>query len=235
MRSDFIVIKSIGSQDAAQMRLAQDDQMIHTLAPDRSDQSFGKAVLPRRGWRRRFVPDAHGAHSSCNDGAIDPTPITNQGARSLVPGECLGELARDPFRRRTCCDVDPDQISTVQTDNDEGIEQVEANGRSDKQVHGSNVRRVVPQERPPSLTWRPASLDHVLSNARLRDLKPEFEQLAVDARRSPKRVLNAHSPDQRSEVRLDLRPPSPRTRLPTPVATKAGTMPPHEGYQDGRS
>src|SRR5215203_3218301 len=95
MRSDFIVIKSIGSQDAAQMRLAQDDQMIHTLAPDRSDQSFGKAVLPRRGWRRRFVPDAHGAHSSCNDGAIDPIPITNQVARSLVPGECLGELARD--------------------------------------------------------------------------------------------------------------------------------------------
>ncbi|MDQ1453385.1 MAG: hypothetical protein QOK38_3251, partial [Acidobacteriaceae bacterium] len=36
MRSDFIVITSIGSQDAAQMRLAQDDDMVHTLAPDRS-------------------------------------------------------------------------------------------------------------------------------------------------------------------------------------------------------
>jgi hypothetical protein len=30
----------------------------------------------------------------------------------------------------------------------------------------------------------------------------------LDARRSPKRVLNAHPPDQRAEVRLDLRPPS---------------------------
>ena len=40
----------IGSQDSAQMRLAQDDEMIHALAPDRSYQPFGKAVLPRRGW-----------------------------------------------------------------------------------------------------------------------------------------------------------------------------------------
>ena len=49
MRSDVIVIASVGSQDVAQMRLAQDDKMIHTLAPDRSDQPFGKAILPRRG------------------------------------------------------------------------------------------------------------------------------------------------------------------------------------------
>lgn len=45
------------------------------------------------------------------------------------------------------------------------------------------------------------------------------------------RVLNTHPPDQYAEVRLDLRPPSPRTRPPTPVATKAGTMPLHEGLR----
>jgi hypothetical protein len=39
----------------------------------------------------------------------------------------------------------------------------------------------------------------------LRDFKPELEQFAVDARRSPKRILDAHPPDQRTEVRLDLR------------------------------
>ena len=30
------------------MRFAQDDDMVDTLASDRSDQSFGEAVLPRR-------------------------------------------------------------------------------------------------------------------------------------------------------------------------------------------
>jgi hypothetical protein len=44
MRSDVIVISSIGLQDAAQMRLAQDDKVVHTLASDRSDQSFGSAA-----------------------------------------------------------------------------------------------------------------------------------------------------------------------------------------------
>ena len=43
--------------------LPQDDDMVYTLAPDRSDQPFGKAVLPRRGWCNRLVSDAHGAQS----------------------------------------------------------------------------------------------------------------------------------------------------------------------------
>ena len=47
MRSDVVVIAVISSQYSAQMRLAQDNDMVDALAPDRSDQSFGKAILPR--------------------------------------------------------------------------------------------------------------------------------------------------------------------------------------------
>jgi hypothetical protein len=46
MRSDVIVIVSIGSKDPAQMRLAEDDEMVYALAPNRSDQPFGKTFLP---------------------------------------------------------------------------------------------------------------------------------------------------------------------------------------------
>ena len=87
---------------------------------------------------------------------------------------------------------------------------------------------MVPQKGAPSLTWRSMPLDHVLGDARLRDLKPELEQFAVDTRRAPKRVLDAHPPDQRTQLRLDLGPPSPGARFPTPVAAKARPMPPHE-------
>jgi hypothetical protein len=38
------------------MRLAEDDEMVNALAPDRPDQPFGKAVLPRRRWCSR-LPD----------------------------------------------------------------------------------------------------------------------------------------------------------------------------------
>ncbi len=61
----------------------------------------------------------------------------------------------------------------------------------------------------PGLAARVA--DHVLVDARLRDLKPELEQFAVDARRTPKQILRAHLPDQRAQFRLDRWSSSPAT------------------------
>src|SRR6202040_729397 len=76
---------------------------------------------------------------------------------------------------------------------------------------------------------------HVLGDAGLRDLKPELEQFAVDAWRAPKRIFDAHPPDQRAQLRVDLRSPSQWARLPTPVAAKAGPVPTQErlGPDDG--
>src|ERR1700675_3792570 len=210
------------------MHLAQDNDVVYTLTPDRSDQPFGKAVLPGRGWRGRLVPDAHGAQSACDDAAIDPIPIADEVTRGLIPRKCLRYLTCNPFRCRICCAVDPDKVSAVEPDDDEGIEQVETDSWNNEQVHGGDVRRVVTQEGSPSLAGRPPPFDHVLGDARLRDLKPELEQFAVNAWRAPKRVFDAHPPDQRAQLRVDLRPPSHRARLPTPLEAKAGPVPTQE-------
>src|SRR6202163_495729 len=157
MCSNVVVIASIGSQDSAQMRLAQENDVVQALAPDRSDQPFGRAILPRRGWCGRLVPDAHGAQSARDDAAIDMVAIADEVVRSLIPGKCLRYLTCNPFGRGICCDVDPDEVSAAEPDDDEGVEQVEANGRDNEQVHGGNVRRVVMQEGPPSLASLTAS------------------------------------------------------------------------------
>src|ERR1700681_1876856 len=210
------------------MRLAQDNDVVHALTPDRPDQPFGKAILPRRGWCGRLVPDAHGAQSACDDAAIDLVPIADEVVRSLIPRKGLRYLTCNPVGGRICCDVDPDEVSAAESDDDEGIEKVETESWNNEQVHGGNVWRVVMQEGPPSLARRPPPFGHVFGDARLRDLKPELEQFAVDAWRAPKRVFDAHPPDERSQLRVDLRSPSLWARLPTPVATKAGPMPTHE-------
>ncbi len=45
------------------------------------------------------------------------------------------------------CDVDPnDKISAVQPNNDEGVEQVEANGRDDEQIHRGDMRGMIGQK-----------------------------------------------------------------------------------------
>src|SRR6516162_10568267 len=209
------------------------NHMIDALAPDRADQPFSKAILP--GWSRcgRPVSDAHGTQSACDDGAVDPIAVSDHVAWSLVPGECLRDLSRDPICGRVCCDVDPDKISATEPDDDESIEQVETDGRNNEQVHGGNVRRVVMQEGPPSLAGRPSPFDHVLGDARLPDLKPKLEQLSMNARRAPKRILHAHPADQSAQLRVDLWTPSLWARLPTPVAAKAGSVPPHEGLRPG--
>src|ERR1700716_3119695 len=228
MSSDAVVIVRIRSEDSAQMHLAQDNDVVHTLTPDRSDQPFGKAILPRRGRCGRLVPDAHGAQSARDDAAIDPVAIADEVVRSLSPRKCLHYLTCNPFCRRICCDVDPDKVPAVESDDDEGIEQVETDSWNNEQVHGGNVRRVVPPEGSPSLAGRPPPFDHVLGDARLRDLKPELEQFAVNAWRTPERILHAHPPDQRAQLRFDLLSPSQWARLPTPVSAKAAPMPPHE-------
>src|ERR1700738_2718221 len=201
-------------QNPTQMRLAQDNHMIDALAPDRSDQPFSKAILPRRGWCNGPIPDAHSSQSACDDGAIDPIAIPDPGTRgpipkthrsraacddgtidpiaitdhvtrSTIPRKCLGDLACDPLRRRIDCDVDPDEISAINPYNYEAIQQFKANGGDHEQIHGGNVRSVVSQEGLPPLTGRSTTLDHVLGDTRLRDLKPELEQFAVNAWRTP--------------------------------------------------
>ncbi len=70
------------------MRFAQDNDPVHTFTPDRSDQPFGKSILPRRGWCGRLVPDAHGAQSACDDAAIDPVAIADE----VMRGVCIENL-----------------------------------------------------------------------------------------------------------------------------------------------
>ena len=74
---------------------------------------------------RWLVPDAHDAQSAGDNAAIDPIAIADQVVRSLMPRKGLRDLTRNPFCRRICRGIDPDEFSAVQPDDDEGIEQVE--------------------------------------------------------------------------------------------------------------
>src|SRR5258706_12355210 len=147
---------------------------------------------------------------ACHNGTVDLIPVPDHIARNPIPRKSLGDLTRNPLRCRVGCDVDPDEISAIKPDDDEGIQQVEANGRDNKQVHGGNVWSMITQESAPSLAGRSSPLDQVLGNARLSDFKPKLEQFAMNTRCSPKRIFYAHPPDQPAKIRLDLWPPSSR-------------------------
>src|SRR3984893_17815439 len=121
MRSDVVVIAGIGSQNSAQMRLAKDNDVVQALAPDRSDQPLGKAILPGRSWCNWLISDAHGAKSACDNGAVDPMAVPDHIARSPIPRKCLGDLACNPLRCRVGCDVDPDELSAMNPHNHDAV------------------------------------------------------------------------------------------------------------------
>ena len=98
--SRFIIIGGIFRKSSSKVMFADHDHMISALTPDRPDQSFNIPVLPGRAERRGPVPDAH-----CSDASFEPAAkcsviVANEIFRRAVPGECLGNLARQPPRRR---------------------------------------------------------------------------------------------------------------------------------------
>src|ERR1700680_4083621 len=123
-----------------------------------------KLFCPRRGRCNWLISDTHGTQSARDDSAVDSIPISDQIARSAIPRKRRGDLTCNPLRRRVGGDADPDEISAIKPYDDEAIQLLKVNGRHYEKIHGGDVRRVVSQEGPPFLTWRPASLDHVLGD-----------------------------------------------------------------------
>src|SRR5438128_12492582 len=97
MNARFIIIRGILTQDPAQVRLPEYDHVVETFPADRADQSLDVRVLPRRSGSGRLVPNAHSAQTLPEDRTIRSVPVSNKVTRCTVPGERLGDLARNPL------------------------------------------------------------------------------------------------------------------------------------------
>jgi len=92
------------------------------------------------------------------------------------------------------------------------------------------VLEVLPQERTPGLRRRLSPKRHCPRHRGFCDLEAELEQLAVNTRRSPGRVLAGHSTDERPDIRIDRWTSASVSALPGPVEPKALAMPADHGF-----
>ena len=111
VRACTIIICLVIGEQITNMPLSQRHDMIEALAPDRSDQPFNMTVLPRRAWRDRPIPDAHGSQPACDRNTVGGVTIADEIAWRLVPWEGFGDLSGDPFGGRMCGHIDPDEPS----------------------------------------------------------------------------------------------------------------------------
>src|ERR1700693_2386253 len=101
---------------------------------------------------------------------------------------------------------------------------------------------MIAKEGLPALQRPTLPRHHVFRNRRLGNLDAELEQLTMDPGRSPERVLKAHSSDQVTNLLIDPRSATERTRPPSPVSGESHLVPardrlgPDDGYgvQDAR-
>src|ERR1700726_2354877 len=217
MRAGPIVIFHVTEQQVTEVALAEYNNVVKAFPSDRTDQPFSISILPRGARRRGSIADAYRSESADKDLTIGPVPVTNEIARSLFPPACFRDLICDPFCRWMRCDAKPQNMSPAVPHDQQSIEQAKRDCRHDEQIHRGDAVGMIAKERPPALGRRVSSPDHVLGHAGLSDLDAELEQLAMDPRRSPQRIGNAHLADQLADLQRNCWPATPRFRFPAPI------------------
>src|SRR5271168_277694 len=118
------------------------------------------------------------------------------------------------------CDAKPQNLSSAVPHDQQSIEQAKRDCRHDEQIHRGDPIGVVAEERPPALGWRVSSPRHVLGHAGLSDINAELEEFAMDPRRSPQRIGNAHLADKLAYLRRYSWSANTAPRLPSPVRSE---------------
>src|SRR5262249_13230330 len=106
----------------------------------------------------------------------------------------------------------------------------QSSGSEPQRDNGRDRLHVVPEECLPTLRRRP-TLHHVFRYRRLGDLKAKHHQLAMDPRCSPPWIFLAHPSDEIAQLSIDLWPPCPLPRFPTPERGEARAVPAKDGLR----
>ena len=84
------------SQDAAQVRFAEDQNVIQTLAADRANEALRERVLPGALRRRKDFLDSQALHSMPKRRTVDLVTVTQEIGRRGVVREGLHDLLGGP-------------------------------------------------------------------------------------------------------------------------------------------
>src|SRR5664280_487329 len=176
----------------------------------------------------RDSPNAHRLDTASEYATEGSIVVADDVCWRRVPGECLGNLACQPLRRRMPGNRKPQQLPPSVAENKKCEELLKGNRRNYKKINRRDLVSVVVKEGLPCLRWSTSPRYHVLRDCRLGDVEAELQKLAVDMRRTPERVLEAHSSDKVAHLFVDLRSTTERAGFPSPKCSEAFAMPTHD-------
>ena len=98
MRAIVMVVRDVLAEQAQQMTVVEDDDMVEELATDAADPTFGDAVLPRAPWGGAGRLRAERSHHRNDLRGEDAVAVEHEVTRSSVEWERLAQLLRNPRR-----------------------------------------------------------------------------------------------------------------------------------------
>src|SRR5260370_3970340 len=124
-------------------------------------------------------------------------------------------------------------LPPVVADDEKAVQNTKRERWDGEEIHCSNGLAMVSEERQPSLhgIWISRSSPDPSRDTPFRDLEAQLLKFAVNARRSPGRILGNHPKDQRANLFADTLPSSylADSGDPRPIQTKPRSMPVHDG------
>ena len=164
--------------------------------------------------------------------AVDPITISDYEPGGRLPRERLDHLLCGPLGGWVCGHADVEDSSSLQAQHHEYKQQSEGHRRHHGEVDCDSLRKMIAEERAPSLgRWFSLSWQ-VLRDGRLGGCDPELEEFAVNSRRTPGGIGPVHLKDELSDFVGDRRPAGPvRSALPTPIEAETLPVPAEDGLR----
>src|SRR5437016_2495120 len=128
VRVRLIIVREVPGQGAAQASFAKNENMIQTLAPDRTDEPLRKGVLPGTERRGQHVTDSHALNALPKWVTVDAIAIAEEIGRRGVVREGVDELLGGPDGGGMLGDVEMEDAPAVGGEHDEGEADADAGG-----------------------------------------------------------------------------------------------------------
>ena len=191
-----VEVPHIRIQNALELRLLQDQQMVETFLPYAPQEPFTDGI---RSWgmNRRFEQlDAAGFRHPNKAGPKFAIVISNQILGRLLIGGGFSQLLCHPRIGRRSCHTDMDHLARFQFDNKESEERSKEQVSHLQEVACPDLSGVGAQKgRPLLASWLVCvNRPHVLLDGALAHPNAQFQQFSANALSTPESIR--HLPDQ---------------------------------------
>ena len=207
MGSCLVEVHHICIEDALELPLLQDQQVVQTFLPHTPQEALADRIGSGSMIRCFEHLNRTGCRYTSEAGPKFAIVITNQILGCLAIRGGFPELLSHPGIGRGSCDAHMDHFPRLQFYAEERKERPKEKVSHLQEVTGPDIRRVIAEKRAPLLTsWLVgANRPHVLLDGALTHVYPQFQQFPANALSSPELIFLRHLPNQRDGLWGDLR------------------------------